>query len=393
MRVISIAIALFRIATVAAQTPPVSDRFYQTIRQDDLTTVRALVRDQGANTIDAQGHTPLMLAAAFGSVEAVRTLIASGADVRHAGTAGITPLHLAADDPMKARLLLEAGADVNAASQLGRTPLIIAAANSQSAEVVRVLLSRGANVNAADSSGITPLIAAANSDNREAAELLLARGADPHVKAGINQAATALMGAAINGNHPLVRALLARKVNVADVSSERGQTAKNGMIKFAAVTALHLAITGGNADVVESLLKAGAPVNAADVRGMTPLVFAVATDRPNMRIVQLLVAHGADPSFRAQGGESPVEWARKFKDPAVLKALAVSTTPDNVIPAAPASSHLAASAREAVLRSLPLQRTASSRVMTDGGCSACHAQPLTVVAIDSARARGWTTLS
>jgi hypothetical protein len=31
--------------------------------------------------------------------------------------------------------------------------------------------------------------------------------------------------------------------------------------------------------------------------------------------------------------------------------------------------------------------------MTDGGCSACHAQPLTAVAIDAARARGWTTLS
>jgi hypothetical protein len=51
------------------------------------------------------------------------------------------------------------------------------------------------------------------------------------------------------------------------------------------------------------------------------------------------------------------------------------------------------SPREAVARSLPLQRSASSRVMTDGGCSACHAQPLTALAIDAARARGWTTLS
>jgi hypothetical protein len=50
-------------------------------------------------------------------------------------------------------------------------------------------------------------------------------------------------------------------------------------------------------------------------------------------------------------------------------------------------------AREAVARSLTLQRTASSRVMTDGACTACHAQPLTAIAIDAARARGWTTLS
>ena len=49
--------------------------------------------------------------------------------------------------------------------------------------------------------------------------------------------------------------------------------------------------------------------------------------------------------------------------------------------------------REAVERSLPLLRTASGRVLTDGGCVACHAQPITAMAIDLARARGWTTLS
>ena len=393
---------------IAAQTPPVADRFYQAIRQDDLTALRTLIKGEGVDAKDAQGQTPLMQAAAFGSAEAVRTLIAAGADVRAAGSAGFTALHLAADDLAKTRMLLDAGADVNAASQLGRTPLIAAAASSQSAEVVRLLLARGANINAADNSGVTAFNAAANADNREAAELLLERGADPNAQARLPQAATPLMGAAINGNAALVASLLARKANVAVVSERTGAIVKNGPVRFGSVTALHLAATGGNPQVVESLLKAGAPVNAADTRGMTPLVFAVATDRPDPRIIRLLLANGADASFRVEGGESPIEWARKFNNPAVLSALGLSpvdgvrlkadTTPTTVAAtttavAASSSSLATVSARDAVLRSLPLQRSASSRVMTDGGCSACHAQPLTAIAIDTARGRGWTTLS
>src|SRR5688572_16577236 len=99
--------------TVSAQTPA-SDRFYQSIRQNDLTALRALVRDEGINAKDAQGQTPLMLAAAFGSAEAIRFLIANGADVRAASSSGVTALHWAASDAMKARMLLEANADVNA---------------------------------------------------------------------------------------------------------------------------------------------------------------------------------------------------------------------------------------------------------------------------------------
>lgn len=382
---------------VTAQTPPAADRFYQAIRQDDLTALRTLIRDEGVNAKDAQGQTPLMLAAAFGSAEAVRTLIAAGADIRAAGSAGFTALHLAADDLAKTRMLLDAGADVNAASQLGRTPLIAAAASSQSADVVRLLLARGANLHAADNSGVTALNAAANADNREAAELLLERGADPNAQARLPQAATPLMGAAINGNAALATSLLARKGNVAVVSERTGAIVKNGPVRFGSVTALHLAATGGNPQVVESLLKAGAAVNAADTRGMTPLVFAVATDRPDPRIIRLLLANGADASFRVDGGESPTEWARKFNNPVVLSTLGLS--PVNGVrlkadtTATAAASHDRASARESVLRSLPLQRSASSRVMTDGGCSACHAQPLTAIAIDTARGRGWTTLS
>ena len=393
--------AVLLLTGVAAQTPPAGDRVYQAIRGNDLTALDTLIRSEGVDAKDAQGQTPLMVATAFGSIEAVRMLVAGGADVRAANGAGLTALHFAADDAAKTRLLLDAGADVHAVTQMGRTPLIVAAATSQSADVIRLLLARGAKVNVADSAGVTPLLAAANADNREAADLLLARGADPNAQAQIPQAATPLMAAAFNANTALVKSLLARKANPTAASVANGVKVKNGPIRFGSATALHMAMTGGNGEIVESLLKAAAPVNAADTRGMTPLVWAVATDRPEPRIVRLLLAHGADAAKHEPDGESAIEWARKFNNPAVLSALGLSpdpvrlkadtTTADPVRPKADART--AISARDAVLRSLPLQRTASSRVMTDGGCSACHAQPLTALAIDTSRGRGWTNLS
>ena len=62
-----------------------------------------------------------MLASAFGSLDAVRALLAAGADARAVSSSGVTALHWAATNVEKTRALLDAGADVNAASQLGRT--------------------------------------------------------------------------------------------------------------------------------------------------------------------------------------------------------------------------------------------------------------------------------
>jgi ankyrin repeat protein len=378
-------------ATVAAQSPD-AERMYHAVRQDDLAALRTLIA-AGVNARDAQGHTPLMLAAGFGSADAVRTTMAGGADVNAASHAGLTALHLAADNPEKTRLLLDAGADANATSQLGRTPLMAAASVNRGGDVVRLLIAAGAHVNAADNVGVTPLISAANADNREAADILLARGADPHAQARTGHPSTALMGAAVNGNLALVRALLARRVDVAAVSADRTGNVKNGPVRYGTVTALHVAVTAGNRDVVELLLKSGARANAADVRGMTPLMWAVATDRADARIVQILLAHGADASLASPAGETAVEWARRFNNPSILSAMSVPPAAPVSGAAALLSSHQPATARDAVVRSLPLQRAASARMMADGGCSACHAQPLTAMAIDAARARGWTTLS
>jgi len=119
----SVGFVLLVTLSAATQAPDTGDRFDQAIRNDDPPTLQSLIREAGADTKDAQGQTPLMLAAAFGSPEAVRLLLASGADARASSGSGVTALHWATVNATKVRLLLESKADANAVSQLGRTPL------------------------------------------------------------------------------------------------------------------------------------------------------------------------------------------------------------------------------------------------------------------------------
>jgi ankyrin repeat protein len=389
MRLKATAVLLFLAGTLCAQAPPADERFYRAIRQNDLAALRTLAASDGVNSKDGLGQTPLMLASAFGSVDAVRLLLAAEGDARAASNSGVTALHWAATQPDKARLLVDAGADVDAISQLGRTPLIVASSAHGTASVVELLLAKGAAVNVADAVGVTPLIAAAAVDNGDAARLLMAKGADVNARARIGQGATALLGAANNGNAPLIRLLLDRKADVKAISDDRTGNVKNGPIAFGLVTALHMAVSSGEADAVRLLLTTGPALDAQDVRGMTPLVWAVATDRPDPQIVKMLIAKGAAASVKTKDGEDANDWARKFNNPPVLAALGLTPLP---IPAAMPESQTAIrlSPREAVTRSLPLLQLASSRMLTDGGCAACHAQPMSAMAVSLARDRSWT---
>ena len=91
--------------------------------------------------------TMLHAVAEEGSEEAVRALIAAGADVNRASMCeqGFTPLTIAAQHGFEpvAQALIDAGADVNKADKFGVTPMRIAAHNGHEA-VIRALIAAGA---------------------------------------------------------------------------------------------------------------------------------------------------------------------------------------------------------------------------------------------------------
>ena len=345
------------VLAVIGQQPPAGDRFYQAIRTNDLVGLQKLVGEFGVNAEDTSGLTPLTLAAAFGTREAVSALVEAGADVKAQSRAsGLTALHVAWRDESVIRLLLDRGADVNAKTLLGATPLLVASSANGTEAVVSLLLEKGADPNAAEARGVTPLIAAAGVGNTAAAKLLLEHGANANAYAsGAGQkTATPLMGAAHNGDVELTRLLLARKPDVNATSLENDGIVKNGPVAFGTLTALHLATAAANPTVVQLLLDAGASVDPRDTRGLTPLMWAIGTDRPDPRIIRILLDHGAKASIASNLGEMATDWARKYNNPLVMPALKLASSRVAVTVAAPSSLGAAAGPREAVERSLPL---------------------------------------
>jgi uncharacterized protein len=156
-----------------------------------------------------KGATPLLRAAKSGDIDAVRLLLAAGADPWHTMANGATALLYAAGlgwrdgspiapsfdqgSPEEAvetiRLLLELGLDIHAKTDNGETVLHAAVGRNEAA-IVKCLLEAGADVSVVDGRGQTPLeLAEARRASAEVIELL--RGAQP---AGAEVAARSITG-------------------------------------------------------------------------------------------------------------------------------------------------------------------------------------------------------
>jgi uncharacterized protein len=99
--------------------------------------------DIRVETANASDETPLMMAALRADLDAMKGLVARGAQVHRAGW---TPLHYAASSPSSApvKWLLERGAVVDARAPNGNTPLMLAARYGHE-DSVTVLLEHGAD--------------------------------------------------------------------------------------------------------------------------------------------------------------------------------------------------------------------------------------------------------
>jgi cytohesin len=238
---------------------------------------------------------PIHEAARVGDVEQIKFLFKNSPDLVDAtDEKGLTPLHVvAANRQFKAaETLLSLRAKVNARANTGQTPLHVAVRQGDIA-MAELFLTNRAVANARDNFDNTPLLLAVQSVNSENVDqqfvvgkkfgmtnwaglliqqlqmvkLLVAHHAEVNVR---NRAgATPLAEAARVGNEPVVNVLL-----------QAGADA-NGIEAATAVTPLHLAAARGHAPIVEALLRSHATVDAADVRGETPLCYALREGRTN----------------------------------------------------------------------------------------------------------------
>jgi len=386
-RVLTVLSITISTATFCFGADDMSDQYYQAIRNDDLVTLRTMVAPGSSIAVkDRRGTTPLMYAAAFGSIEAMRVLIGKGADVNGRNAFDATPLMWALYDSNKVRLLLSKGADVNPHTKQGRTPLMIAALYPGNVQTVKMLLDRGATVDARDQQQDTALILAADG---EIARILVENGADVNAKDafGFTPLMTAAGGGNIVGDTAWVKLLLSKGADVKTVTmAETGPRVKNGAIALGSFTALHLAAAYGPLELVKILVDAGADVNAREVRGMTPLMLALGCDHNDPRIVRLLLDRGADPVIKSNAGEDSRVWAKKFgvsdipgatQDIAKKETTVVIQADDRKM-----------DATSAVQKSVSLLQKTSSQFLVEGGCVSCHAQNAASLAVAAVRGKG-----
>jgi ankyrin repeat protein len=129
----------------------------------------------GANVeaLDADGATPLNLAAGRDCLDCVKLLLRAGAKVNVRNARGVTALHYAGAEI--ATVLIAAGADPNAADNEGNRPL-----HRMYHEAFLV-----AGVNVRNRHGFTPLHFAALKGDDEGVRWLLSKGADPTAQSAL----------------------------------------------------------------------------------------------------------------------------------------------------------------------------------------------------------------
>lgn len=129
-------------------------------KDGDTDEVAALLSmdNRLTRTHDADGWTPLHLAAHYGHPETVAILLHNNTpvNIRSANQMANTPLHaaLAGRRADVVKILVDAGADVNARQHGGWVPLHSAAANGDRA-MVDLLIARGADRNAVNDAGVS----------------------------------------------------------------------------------------------------------------------------------------------------------------------------------------------------------------------------------------------
>eukprot|EP00750_Incisomonas_marina_P031580 INCI8242.2.p1 GENE.INCI8242.2~~INCI8242.2.p1 ORF type:complete len:1210 (-),score=258.10 INCI8242.2:56-3685(-) len=304
------------------------------------------------NPVD--GECALSLAVQSGDVVMVEKLLALSCDVNALNPTNMwTPLHHAAHTAhlpiMEA--LLESSANVNDKTDSGATPVMLAVQNKHHGCVVK-LIDAQCNVEIYDDSHVTPLDVAIRNSFRGCIKALL--GAQPkpdrknadgriplehalHIR--LNHApkrdsalvAIELLISSVEFNRqymknrgdvflpqaieagdsklmkivepfcdlnkpdsegytPLLVAVENNRYRLVDYLCQRGNVQLNAALKTSGVTALHLACRNGFAEIVTTLLYAGADANVQSALGVTPLLQATQAGRS--RIVREILVNG-----------------------------------------------------------------------------------------------------
>jgi ankyrin repeat protein len=179
------------------------------------------------------------------------------------------------------------------------TPPLVRAASAGDLPALRRLLDSGTPVDTRDSQGRTALLAATHANQIEAARLLIDRGANVNAKDGMQDSPYLLAGA--RGRLEILRLTLKAGADLRSTNRYGG-------------TALIPAAHYGHVETVRELLQTAVDVDHVNRLGWTALLEAILLGdggTAHTQIVQLLLAHGANPALPDGQGVTPLAHAQR----------------------------------------------------------------------------------
>ncbi|KAI7774384.1 hypothetical protein LA080_008811 [Diaporthe eres] len=276
------------------------------------------------NQRDSDGNSALHHACKCGALDAIKALIAMGANVEETTSSDYSALHVAASAG-KSKIVtyfLGLGADFAVKPSDGRSPLHTAAITG-SEEIIEMLLEHSdANIEARDNQGATALLIAAYYTKPDALRLLVNRGAS--VDARDNEGRSSLHHVVKKDSPELVRFLVDHNADI-EARNSGQQTPLLVAIQKACMrivrlleeshadlrpvnrygSVLHAAVRSASKAMVQFCLTRRYDTEATDACGLTPL--SIAAKRGYHEIVALLLDHGADSEAESRS-KSEEQW-------------------------------------------------------------------------------------
>ena len=295
-----------------------------------------------ADLQDKNGKTALHHAV-YGSdvsCEILSCLIEMGADVNAGGNINHTPLMIAAEKGHinAVTFLIRNGADVDLQDQnYGETALFCAVRGfDASCEVLNCLTKNGADINASSKRMLTPLMIAAKMGCINAVTFLMERGAivdlqDKDGKTALHYAVhgcdtTRDVSRCLGTQNPLMTPVEKGHVSVATFLIEHGANV-NLQDKYGR-SALHHAVHGSDAslEILKCLIEIGADVNARTKIKRTPLMMAFEYGHSNA--VTCLIEHGANVSPKDEYCYTALHHACRFHSSCEILSCLIETGAD-----------------------------------------------------------------
>ncbi|CAN0216568.1 unnamed protein product [Scytosiphon promiscuus] len=271
------------------------------------TAVAKVLMVEGANVglLDARLRGVLHYAAEQGSLDLVEYLMIARVDLNVKDVEGDTPLHLAAacGNTNVISTLLRRGASIEAANDIGQHALHLAVENGHFA-AVEELLRADADPSAryGDDNSNSPLRLGVT--NTAMTRALLEHGAD--VDSTDDVGFTALHYAASDGGRATIESILEAG---ADLEARSSGITLGEDYGFIGLTPLHVAAYHDSFEAMDLLLQSGATINAKDDEGLTPLhvVCKTAEFPDSVKSADFLLRRGANEMVFDDGWNLPID--------------------------------------------------------------------------------------